>query len=234
MNTRISPRGPQAAAFTLIELLTVIAIIAVLMALLFSGVFSAKNQARRAEAAAALRDIGIACKSFETDYGRFPKVPKALIVNGSGDGFYAYGDVIEGKCAVSNNVLFDCLRAIDRGENANNELNPRGVVYIGTKVAADKRNPRSGFCDGNEFTSNQGQYMDSWGAQYCVVLSASGKVEIDMSRFFLDLAGPEGLVRVSAAGFSMGTDGKRGGKGYEGRLQKPNSSEAPDDVVSWK
>jgi len=55
MNLRTSLRKPHAAAFTLIELLTVIAIIAILMGLLFPVLSSAKNQARRQAAAVAIR-----------------------------------------------------------------------------------------------------------------------------------------------------------------------------------
>jgi hypothetical protein len=38
-----------------------------------------------------------------------------------------------------------------------------------------------------------------------------------------------GLLR-----FSPGKDGIPGGKGYEGKLRKPSSSEPPDDIVSWQ
>jgi hypothetical protein len=38
-----------------------------------------------------------------------------------------------------------------------------------------------------------------------------------------------GLLR-----FSPGKDGIPGGKGCEGKVRKPASSEAPDDIASWQ
>ena len=229
MNARVTRQGPHDAAFTLIELLTVIAIIATLMGLLFTAIFAAKNAARRAEAGVAVREIVSACKSYQTDYGKFPSVPRALIEVANGESLYAYGDIHEGKCAATNDVLFDVLRSISRGANSGHVLNRRKQTYLNTKVAADKGNPRSGFCDGREFISNQGQYMDPWGSQYCVVFSSSGDVSLDMGRFYADLSGAPGLLHVSAAAFSMGRDGKLGEKGSEGRIEKNT-----DDVFSWK
>jgi prepilin-type N-terminal cleavage/methylation domain-containing protein len=229
MNRQIFSRKPQAAAFTLIELLTVIAIIAVLMGLLFPALSGAKEQARRADAGVALRNIVAACKSYQTDYGKFPPVATAT----DSSGISSYGDKNEGKCKDNNSTLFDILRSINRGANVDYKMNKRQSKYIEGKVANDKKNPRNGFCDGSDFQAYAGQYMDPWGAQYCIVLDAADNGTIDMSGFYSDLTAAN-PIRVSAAGFSMGKDNQRGGKGYRGQLRKPNSSEAPDDIVSWQ
>ena len=229
MNTQISIRKTQTKAFTLIELLTVIAIIAVLMGLLFPAISAAKEQARRADAGVALRNIVSACKSYQTDYGKFPPVPAALKGDVNTSGYYAFGDVNEGKCGTGNDALFDILRSINRGVNNTYAMNKRQQKYIEGKLATDTKNPRNGFIDGNSFTGTQGQYMDPWGAQFCVVLDAADAGTIDMSQFFTDLSGANNVLRVSAAAFAMGKDNKRGGKDYAGRLRKASSSEAPDD-----
>jgi prepilin-type N-terminal cleavage/methylation domain-containing protein len=232
MNARTSLRKPQAAAFTLIELLTVIAIIAILMGLLFPVIGSAKDNARRASAAAAVRNIVNACKNYYGDYGKFPPYTAAL---GGNSSFYSYGDIAAGSCTVTNENLFDILRAISRNANNNNAMNTRQVKYFEMKIASDVNNPRDGFIDGSQFVSGTpGQLMDPWGAQYCVVLDASETGTIDMSSFFSDLAGLQNVVRYSAAAFSMGKDNKRGGTGYQGQLRKPGSTLAPDDIVSWQ
>ncbi len=235
MNLRTSLRKPHTAAFTLIELLTVIAIIAILMGLLFPVLSSAKNQARRQAAAVAIRNIVSASKSYQTDYGKFPPVPAALVGTADTSGYYAYGDTANGGCKVSNDQLFDILRSISRGPNANFALNKRQQKYFEMGKAKDATAPRDGFVDGNEFTTGtQGTLMDPWGAQYCVVLDAADAGTIDMHTFFSDLNGAANLLRQSAAAFSMGIDGKRGGKGYKDQLRKPGSTEAPDDIVSWQ
>src|SRR5215210_3376797 len=66
---RLSP-----SAFTLIELLTVIGIIAVLMTLLFPAVNAVKENARRMDAKNTCVQIVTAVKQYYQEYGKFPPV----------------------------------------------------------------------------------------------------------------------------------------------------------------
>src|SRR5437867_1017625 len=59
-------------AFTLIELLTVIAIIAVLVGLLFPAIKSALLKAEKSKAQAAIVGLETAFKAYYTEYGRWP------------------------------------------------------------------------------------------------------------------------------------------------------------------
>lgn len=233
MNAHPSLPKTRPAAFTLIELLTVLAIIALLMGLLFPVLAKAKDRARRLAAATAVRTITIASKGYYNDYGKFPHVQGALDASKN---FYSYGDTRVGGCAVSNEQLFDILRSINRGVNNNHAMNTRQVTYLEVKVAQDTSNPRDGFVDGSRFAGGaQGQLMDPWGAQYCIVLDAADSGKMDMSSFFSDLAGSPNLVHASAAVFSMGGDSKRGGNGYPNQLRKPGAGQQEmDDIVSWQ
>jgi prepilin-type N-terminal cleavage/methylation domain-containing protein len=235
MNTRPATIRPQ-FAFTLIELITVIAIIAILMGLLFPAMSGAREGARRGKAGTVVRNIVNACKGYSSDYGKYPPVPAALDGGGGGgansDSTLSFGDQQEGLCKVSNNELFDVLRAIGRGANEEHVLNKRQQKYFEESKATDPKNPRDGFCDGKEFdTELQGRLMDPWGGQYCVVLDADGDEVIKMSSFYSDLTDD---LRFSAVAFALAKDGKRGGKGYEGKFKKDKSNEAPDDIVSWQ
>ena len=69
--TKATNESPN-AAFTLIELLIVIAIIAVLAALLFPAGQSAINSANRTTAKNQAVQIATAITAYEAEYGRFP------------------------------------------------------------------------------------------------------------------------------------------------------------------
>ncbi|UCG50357.1 MAG: DUF1559 domain-containing protein [Phycisphaerales bacterium] len=73
-NCGIQHRG----AFTLVELLTVIAIVAVLMGILVPVLSSARASARKVACLSNLRQIGVAIHSYSDDYsGNIPFGPKA-------------------------------------------------------------------------------------------------------------------------------------------------------------
>src|ERR1700733_8577922 len=60
------------SAFTLIELLTVIAIIAILMGLLFPALSVVRDQANKVQAKTAIMGAVAAVKQYYTEYGKYP------------------------------------------------------------------------------------------------------------------------------------------------------------------
>ena len=66
------PRVPERSAFTLIELLIVIAIIGILMGLLFPALNGVMRSARKAQASNDVSQIATAILAYQTEYGQWP------------------------------------------------------------------------------------------------------------------------------------------------------------------
>src|SRR5262245_23131329 len=75
-------------AFTLVELLVVMAIIGVLIALLLPAVQAARESARRSQCKNNLKQIGLALHNYESARRSFPPgfVSKSDVENGPGTG----------------------------------------------------------------------------------------------------------------------------------------------------
>lgn len=104
-----TPQTSEKSAFTLIELLIVIAIIGILMSLLFPAVNSAIDAARKAQAKNDVTQIATAVIAYETEYGKLPDASSSTKVSGN------------------------WLKALS-GTDANS-LNPRQIVFLELQAA---------------------------------------------------------------------------------------------------
>lgn len=78
-------RRPPSAAFTMIELLTVIAIIAILAAIIFPVAGTVRENARRSSTMSNLREIQMAVKQYQLDNRSYPDYLFGPAVNNAGD-----------------------------------------------------------------------------------------------------------------------------------------------------
>ncbi|MFZ4681645.1 MAG: type II secretion system protein [Terrimicrobiaceae bacterium] len=140
-------------AFTLIELLIVIAIIGILMALLFPAVNGALEAARRAKAKNDVVQLAIAVKAYQTEYGKLPTQT------------VSYDDGPEASQGWFQGNNDEIIRVLT-GENYNN-LNPRKIVFFEAKPAKGTAGaPKDG-------VAADGKFYDPWGTPYAIKLDTS-------------------------------------------------------------
>ena len=219
-------------AFTLIELLTVIAIIAILMALLFPAYEAIKDQGRKASAGVAVQGIVSAVKNYYTEYGKFPDLTDPSSASSSSSATDALvGDKSAGITGSPNSLLFCTLRAIDDSANKDNAQNPRKIVYFEGKRVGNPVLPKDGFQDDptQGDASTRLCFFDPWGSQYNVVMDTSGDNKIDVGSQYTDFAAPN-EPRAQVGAFSLGKDKRLGTNGDS--TYKVGTVKS-DDVVSW-
>jgi prepilin-type N-terminal cleavage/methylation domain-containing protein len=136
-------------AFTLIELLIVITILAVLMGFLFPVFTGVQDRARKVQAKNDLAQIVTAINAYYTEYGKYP-----LVV----------ADTTYGPGGSSNAALFNELRATNSAIQ-----NPKKIIFLSPPDAKDAGSPRSGMGT----TTGAGQFFDPWGTPYNVRLDGN-------------------------------------------------------------
>lgn len=214
-------------AFTLVELLTVIAIIAILMGLLFPAIGIVKESARKVQAKNDVTNIVAAVKQYYTEYGKYPPMQDPPATGGGDD---LVGDAAGNPTGGSNNALFNTLRAIPTGLNENHKFNPRRIVFFEGKAAADTAAPRAGFSDKSTDPTKQGNFYDPWGKEYNVVIDSNYDNVITLDSQYTDFSAKD-APRVGCGAFSLGKDNKLGTA--DDKTYKKGST-ASDDVISWQ
>lgn len=192
-------------AFTLLELIVVIAIIVVLAGLSFPAVQSILERAKKVQAKNDLTQIVTAVNAFYTEYGRYPTTATT-------DAAATYGG------SASSKALFDELRA----KTAN--LNTRQIVLISPPEDAIAANPKGKI-------GSDGQFHDPWGNAYLIRIDADYDNQITNPYGLSGNAGPDPL-RQGVIGWSIGKDTKLGNNG-DNLFKNANGAQS-DDVISWQ
>jgi general secretion pathway protein G len=128
--------GKTPHGFTMIELLTVIAIIAILAALVLNTAGYIQKKAARSRAEAEIAALSAALESYKAEYGTYPEAPNNHGVS-----------VTEGA-----NVLYQALVL-------SNSLNPLGKVFF----EPGKGNVRP---DTSNFANTANYFVDPFGQPY--------------------------------------------------------------------
>jgi prepilin-type N-terminal cleavage/methylation domain-containing protein len=134
----------KSAAFTLVELLVVISIIAILAGLSFPAVNGALDSAKKTHAKSNAVQIAAAVSAYEMEYGKLPPLTAG---SSSSD---STGDVGSFLTAILGGV-------------SNNIDNSRTVTFLET----------SSYKKGKGGTNSSGDYLDPWGSAYKIALDHS-------------------------------------------------------------
>ena len=162
---------PQLAAFTLVEMLVVIAIIAILASILIPVVGRARTKAKVAVARAEMAGLEMAIKSYKNDYNRWPK-PRGVLnppLNYYGDLSYGWVHETQSKTTqIDNSGVMRILMAEATGSNANHVGNPKKTKYFEPK---DSNDPEMEKQPGLSATR---RYCDIFGNEYKFSMDFNG------------------------------------------------------------
>lgn len=177
-----SPRNRR--GFTLVELLTVIAIISVLMGLTLVVISAVKEAARRAKAKHDMLNIVAAINAYYTEYGRFP--------------VDAPDSSVDMTIANENDhvALFRVLMA-----TGSDSLNPKKIVFITPPIAIESGTFARGGID------KKGVFRDPWGSPYQIRIDTN--YDTQLANPYDSNAGPSTLAG-SVVVWSLGKDGTGG------------------------
>ncbi|MGO8764354.1 MAG: type II secretion system protein [Limisphaerales bacterium] len=249
--------------FTLVELLTVIAIIAILAALLLPVLSSAHTHALVVEAETQEHELVNAIQQYDSDYGRFPVSPGAQAAATAAGSDFTYGGTFAGDNPTpqpigtatylrTNDEVMAILLDVTNypnstapTDNAGYQKNPRQINYLpqvhlnGNPTAAHDKTPGIG---------PDLVYRDPWGNPYIISmdLNYDGMCEdvIYQQKIFSG-GGVNGLIQDrndtfnAAKGNNWALKGtvmvwSAGPNGMIDAGESPNDAENRDNVLSWK
>ena len=213
-------------AFTLVELLTVIAIIAILMGLLFPVIGAVKDKARGVEATNMMKQLVTAITQYNAEYGKFPVADNPNVTTDTGD-FFGSNDL------ATKNML-EALRVPSTTSPSANvtTYNPRLISYIdlpSAKIPAPAK-ATSGL-------DSDGLLRDPWGGakgfyRFRVDNNYNNQLQNPYTR---DTgAGPDILTKGVIV-WCLGKSGD-GGESSSGNGDKTSSTAGrnnSDDITSW-
>ena len=238
MNNRYPYRFPRPQAFTLVEMLVVIAIIGILAGILLPVLGGMKTRAKVAQAKMEMVNLAAAIKAYEAEYHRFPSsvdverkdtgkldftfgtiglAPLPLITTGRGKGPSADYE------ANNSEVMYILLNHINQAPPALQaqikNRNPRNLALFDAKMVSG---------DQPGISSDDHVFRDPWGNPYIISVDLNDDNECT-DGYYCKFPGP-GFVGTAApyrfSGslmiWSFGPD-KKFGTGFD-----------KDNVLSWK
>ena len=232
---KISPTfSRQPRAFTLIEMLVVIAIIAILAGILLPALAHVKYQAKIKLAKAEMNMIASAIKDYEAAYDRYPA---SKIVEESGTPDFTYGLQIakDGKKIENSELMQILLDIVPRDNDVNavnyqHRRNPKKTVFLNAKQV-------SGNLPG--VSTDDWIFRDPWGNPYIITIDMNDDhkcTDFYYRKEEVSRGNRIGLV-PNAGDFELNAPVMVWSFGPDGRAsdtKKANEQENRDNVLGWQ
>ena len=210
--------------FTLVEMLTVVAIIGILAGLIIPTVIIAQNRGRETQAKSDISSIMTALKQVKSDYNRI--LLKDGLINGT-TSVTPSSDI----CKI-NESAYDLLIAelsvpknSGLSQTASTRINKRKKVYL---------DPTTGFDPTKAYTNDANKeklWLDPWGQRYVVYVKVKNTDE-------LAIPDTDKTIASEIAVYSFGPDGEDNSgcnASLEACITKTDGEnhKSHDDIASW-